>query len=95
MNDFAHDFTGVNIVSSTCNGEACELNFATDGKYEITATDGEKEYTFTVTLDRVAPEIVLNGAENGGETKSEVVVESISEEADITVYFNGEKLSTE
>lgn len=92
LNDFAHDFTGVNIVSSTCNGEACELNFAADGKYEITATDGEKEYTFTVTLDRVAPEIVLNGAENGGETKSEVVVESISEEADITVYFNGEKI---
>lgn len=92
LNDFAHDFTGVNIVSSTCNGEACELNFAADGKYEITATDGEKEYTFAVTLDRVAPEIVLNGAENGGETKSEVVVESISEEADITVYFNGEKI---
>lgn len=92
LNDFAHDFTGVNIVSSTCNGEACELNFAADGKYEITATDGEKEYTFTVTLDRVAPEIVLNGAENGGETKSEVVVESISEEADITVYYNGEKI---
>ena len=45
-----------------------------------------------MTLDRVAPEIVLNGAENGGETKSEVVVESISEEADITVYFNGEKI---
>lgn len=92
LNDFAHDFTGVNIVSSTCNGEACELNFAADGKYEITATDGEKEYTFAVTLDRVAPEIVLNGAENGGETKSEVVVDSISEEADITVYFNGEKI---
>lgn len=92
LNDFAHDFTGVNIVSSACNGEACELNFAADGKYEITATDGEKEYTFAVTLDRVAPEIVLNGAENGGETKSEVVVESISEEADITVYFNGEKI---
>lgn len=92
LNDFAHDFTGVNIVSSTCNGEACELNFAADGKYEITATDGEKEYTFAVTLDRVAPEIVLNGAENGGETKSEVVVESISEETDITVYFNGEKI---
>lgn len=92
LNDFAHDFSGVNIVSSTCNGEACELNFAADGKYEITATDGEKEYTFAVTLDRVAPEIVLNGAENGGETKSEVVVESISEEADITVYFNGEKI---
>lgn len=92
LNDFAHDFTGVNIVSSTCNGEPCELNFAADGKYEITATDGEKEYTFVVILDRVAPEIVLNGAENGGETKSEVVVESISEAADITVYFNGEKI---
>lgn len=41
-----------------------------------------------VTVDTIAPELVINGVENGGKTKTDVVITEVSEPAEIKVYLN-------
>lgn len=78
-------------ATATFNGEPCEtLNFDQDGTYIVTVEQDGKTFRFTVTLDRSAPTLTLVGVNNGGETKSGVVLKDLSEEAKIEVYLNGE-----
>lgn len=80
-------------ATATLNGEPCEaLNFDQDGTYIVTVEQDGKTFRFTVTLDRIAPTLTLVGVKNGSETKSDVVLKDLSEEATIEVFLNGEKL---
>lgn len=99
----ALDYTlgeNVEIVSVEREGErvAAEnnrLHFTVDGTYTVTARTDGKDYTFTLTLDATAPTIVLTGVDNGGVADAIVTIGEPSEQANISVYFNGEQIDYE
>lgn len=73
--------------------EEIRLNYGTlelkeDGVYEIGVVVNGETYIFNVTVDTIAPELVINGVENGGKTKTDVVITEVSEPAEIKVYLN-------
>lgn len=69
------------------------LSLTENGTYEICITADGVVNTFTVTVDATPPTITLNGVENGGTTKSSVVISSVSEEACLKVFWNQEEIS--
>lgn len=87
----------VEIVSVTKDGEAIEwdsnsMNFTEDGTYVITAKVDGIEYTFELSLDTTAPEITLNGIEDGDTANVTVTITDMTEEGTIEVYKDGEKI---
>jgi hypothetical protein len=67
-----------------------ELYLYDEGEYQVTIFDESenKNYTFTITIDTTAPTLEIEGVENGGSTKNNVVLKNISEspyELNITV----------
>jgi len=85
----------VEIIEVKHNGEKIEwdsnrLNFSEDGTYEVTVLVDGKEYEFKLSLDTTAPEITLNGIEDGGVKDSIVTITDMTEEGTIEVYKNGE-----
>ena len=64
-----------------------------DGMYEVGVIANGKTYTFTITIDAVAPTLVLNGVVNGGTTKDSVTITDISEPSRVTVYLNDKEIS--
>ncbi len=59
-----------------------------EGKYVVSILDEETglEYSFEVTIDTTPPTLEIVGVENGGNTKSVVVLKNISEE-NCTLYI--------
>ena len=70
--------------------------FTVDGKYEVELLHMESEEIcyFNLTIDNIAPETLLVGAENGGVTRSNVSLEGLTDGDRIYVYKNGELITT-
>lgn len=90
----------VDILSVVRDGnvvdvEGKNLNFNTDGTYTVICMVDGKEYSFSLTLDTTAPTIELNGVSNGGTSGKSVSIDSISEEAELKVYKDGELIEYE
>lgn len=92
---FEHNFDDTQgFEKVTVNGEDKRLNYGTlelneDGIYEVTVYVNGEQYTFVIEVDHTAPTITLEGVENGGVTKGDVVVSEMSEEATMKVYRDG------
>ena len=85
----------VEIVEVKHNGEVTEwdsnhLNFTEDGTYEVTVLVDGEEYSFTLSLDTTAPEITLNGIEDGEAGNVIVTITDMTEVGTIKVYKDGE-----
>ena len=85
----------VEIIEVKHNGEVIEwnsnhLNFTEDGTYEVTVLVDGEEYSFTLSLDTTAPEITLNGIEDGEAKNVTVTITDMSEVGTIKVYKDGE-----
>ena len=95
---FFHNFDNVSGLDKvSVNGEETRLNYGDltldkSGTYEIAVTVNGKDYTFTVTVDATAPAATLTGVENGGSTKSGVILSDLAEKATVEVYKDGEKI---
>lgn len=79
------------------NGEEKRLNYGTlelfsDGVYEVGVVANGKTYNFTVTVDNTAPVATLEGVENGGTTKENVIISAVNENAKMKVYFDGQEI---
>lgn len=64
-----------------------------DGEYRVVVSDlagNEAEVTFVI--DKTAPTLTLNGVNVGGITKEGVTLSYVSEEADVKVFLNDEKI---
>ena len=84
----------VEIISITKNEEIIEwdsntLNFNEDGTYLISCKVDNEEYNFELSLDTTAPEVTLNGIENGGVDNTTVTITDMTEEGIIEVYKDG------
>ncbi len=87
--------SNVEIVSVTKDGEIIEwnsnyFNFTEDGTYVVKAKVNGVEYTFELSLDTTAPEITLNGIENGETANVTVTITDMTEDGTIEVYKDGE-----
>lgn len=85
----------VEIVSVTKDGTPISvsgnhLSFTEDGTYVVVIKEGGKEYTFTLILDTTAPEVTLNGVDDGGSVDGSVTITGMSEEGTVQVYKDGE-----
>lgn len=85
----------VEIVEVKHNGEVIEwnsnhLNFTEDGTYELTVLVDGEEYSFRLSLDTTAPEITLNGIEDGEAGNVTVTITDMTEVGTIKVYKDGE-----
>lgn len=95
---FFHNFDDVSGLDKVnVNGEETRLNYGDltidkSGVYEIAVTVNGKDYAFTVTVDATAPALTLTGVENGGSTKSGVILSDLTEKATVEVYKDGEKI---
>ena len=95
---FTHNFDDVpGFEMVIMDGTEKRLNYGTlelfeDGTYEVGVVVNGQTYTFTVTVDSTAPTLILNGVEDGGETKESVTITNISEVAEVKVYLNGKVL---
>lgn len=58
------------------------------------AKDG-KTYSVTLRLETTAPEIALNGVEDGGKADGMVTIDSMNEEGTIEVYKDGTRIDYE
>lgn len=67
-----------------------------DGAYTVTLEnyDGLR-ILYVFVIDKIAPEIQLDGVENGGTTKGKVILGELSETAEVQVYRNGEIIEYE
>lgn len=64
-----------------------------EGLYDIRISDDfGNETELTVTIDKTAPTIVLNGVEDGGVGHGKVTITDISESGTVEVYKDGEKI---
>ena len=70
--------------------------FDMDGDYEITVVylETEESYTFSVTIDNVAPKAGLEGVENGKSTRNDVTVNGVTKGDSVYVYLDGELQGT-
>ena len=97
---FEHNFDGVpGVEKVTVDGEDKRLNYGTlelneDGIYEVGVVVNGVSYNFTVTVDATAPSLVIDGVENGGTTKNKVVLDNLSETANVRVYCTDEAGNT-
>ncbi len=87
----------VEIIEIKKDGEVIEwtsntLNFVNDGTYEIKVKVDGKEYMFELSLDTTAPEVTLNGIEDGGVDNVTVTITDITEEGIVEVYKDGVKV---
>lgn len=95
---FEHNFDDTpGFEKALVNGEEKRLNYGTlelfeDGTYEVGIVVSGKTYTFTVTVDGTAPTLKLEGVENGGTTKGDVVLSEPSETAEVKVYRGEEEI---
>jgi hypothetical protein len=85
---------GIKVVSVTKDGtpisvDGNHLAFADDGTYVVTYEQGGKTYSFTLRLDTTAPEITLNGVEDGGTVDGTVSIDGLTEEGTVQVYKDG------
>ena len=85
----------VEIIEVKHNGEVIEwdsnhLNFTEDGTYEVTVLVDGEEYSFALSLDTTAPEITLNGIEDGEAKNVTVTITDMTEVGTIKVYKDGE-----
>ena len=69
------------------------ISLTESGTYEVSVIAGGKTETFTVTVDATAPSVTLTGVENGGETKEAVIINDLSENADVKVTKDGEEIA--
>lgn len=81
-------------------GEEKRLNYGTlelfeDGNYEVEVIANGISYGFTVTVDAVAPTLTLEGVDNGGTTKGNVIITDISPDASMKVYLDGKPIEYE
>lgn len=88
---------GCRIVSVTKDGQevafkGSQIAFAEDGDYVITYTQDGITYSFEVRLDTTAPEITLNGVEDGGKVDGTVTLTDLTEEGTVEFYKDGEKI---
>lgn len=84
----------VKIIKVIHDGEEIEwnsnsLNFNLDGTYVVTVNVDGIEYSFTLSLDTTAPEITLNGIENGDTKDTTVTISDLTEEGMVEVYKDG------
>ena len=64
-----------------------------DGERRVVVSDLEKNETEgTFAIDKTAPTLTLNGVNVGGITKKSVTLSDVSEEADVKVFLNDEKI---
>lgn len=89
---------GVEITEVKKDGEVIEhegnnLNFSSDGTYEVTVTKDGETSTFTITLDTTAPTVVIEGVEDGGTVDGKVTISSMNEEGTILVTKDGEVIN--
>ena len=95
---FEHNFDETpGFEKALVNGEEKRLNYGTlelfeDGTYEVGVVVNGKTYTFNVTVDATAPTLKLEGVENGGTTKGDVVLSEPSETAEVKVYRGEEEI---
>ena len=73
--------------------DAGVISLTESGTYEVSVIAGGKTETFTVTVDATAPSVTLTGVENGGETKEAVIINDLSENADVKVTKDGEEIA--
>lgn len=87
-------------VVVTKDGEVIDYNIgdslSADGNYEVTITDevGNVE-TVNFEIDTTAPEITLNGIEDGGKDNVTVSITDMTEEGEIHVYRDGNEIEYE
>ncbi len=84
----------VEIIEVKKDGEVIDwtsntLNFTEDGTYEIKVMVDSVEYKFNLSLDTTAPEITLNGIENGEAGNVTVTITDMTEEGKVEVYKDG------
>lgn len=68
------------------------MNFTEDGTYVIEAEVDGIRYEFKLSLDTTAPEITLNGIEDGETANVTVTITDMTEDGIIEVYKDGEKI---
>ena len=61
----------------------------------VSAAKDGKTYSVTLRLDTTAPEIPLNGGEDGGKADGIVTIDSMNEEGTIEVYKDGTRIDYE
>lgn len=69
--------------------------FESAGVYTVRLQDNfgrvvTANYSFKIFLDTVAPTIALRGVMNGGKTEKSVVIDNLSEQANVEVYKDGQ-----
>lgn len=87
----------VTIISVSKDGNEIKwnsnnLNFTEDGTYVIEAEVDGIRYEFKLSLDTTAPEITLNGIEDGETANVTVTITDMTEDGIIEVYKDGEKI---
>lgn len=71
-------------------------SFTEDGSYVVTIKDSlGNEETISFTIDKTAPEVTLNGIEDGGKDNVSVTIDGMTEEGEMHVYKDGEEISYE
>lgn len=86
------------ITKVTRNGievsyDSNHLAFTEDGEYEIFYSQNEREYSFKLTLDTTAPELIITGVEDGGKVDGVVVLSDMNELGTYHVYKDGIEIS--
>lgn len=95
---FEHNFDDMDgFEMALVNGSEKRLNYGTlelfeDGTYEVGVMAKGVTYTFMVTVDGTKPVLTFTGVENGSTTETGVVLNSVSEDASVQVYLDGEKI---
>ncbi len=71
--------------------------FDSDGQYEVELLHLEtnQSFTFTVVVDNIAPKAILEGVENGGITRANVLLSGLEENDTVEIWKNGELISTQ
>ena len=86
------------ITKVTRNGVEVEydsnhLAFTQDGEYEIFYSQNGREYSFKLTLDTTAPELIITGVEDGGKVDGVVVLSDMNEPGTYHVYKDNVEIS--
>lgn len=68
------------------------IEFKEDGTYEVFYVYEGKEYSFALTLDTAAPEVTINGVEDGGTVDGSVTISDMTEEGTLKVYKDGTEI---
>lgn len=99
-NDVVIDDNESSKIIVTKDGEEYNYSFgdvlSEDGSYIVTIEDefGNSE-TINFTIDKTAPEITLNGIDDGGKDNVSVSITDMSEEGEIHVYKDGVEIEYE